>query len=101
MMILGSTSVSASEARTSKFSDADQSCLDAMKQVQDSYSSSTSKPLSPLAAALVRTCDSHPVKGVCEAASQVVFEKFASTPFNCGSNAAASVPLILPQTSDK
>ena len=75
---------------------ADQACRDAVKQVGRIYDDQTGKPLSSLAVALVRRCNGHPSEMMCQAMSRVMLEMYGKTPFTCGTNAADSIPLILP-----
>lgn len=72
---------------------ADQACFDAIYHLA---SENGMKPTSSLGAALVRRCNGHPHRYVCEAVSNAVVQEYGSSPFTCGSNTADSVPLILP-----
>jgi hypothetical protein len=71
-------------------------CLQAMDLVIRSYGDEGGKPLSAMAMALVRRCNGHPVRAICETSSQAMLREFGKTPFTCGTNTADSVPLILP-----
>jgi hypothetical protein len=71
-------------------------CLQAIDLVIRNYGDGNDKPLSAMAVALVRRCNGHPVRAICEQSSQTMLREFGKTPFTCGSNTADSVPLILP-----
>jgi hypothetical protein len=71
-------------------------CLQAMDLVIRNYGDEGGKPLSAMAMALVRRCNGHPVRAICETSSQAMQREFGKTPFTCGTNTADSVPLILP-----
>jgi hypothetical protein len=71
-------------------------CLQAIDLVIRNYGEGNNKPLSAMAVALVRRCNGHPVRAICETSSEAMLLEFGKTPFTCGTNTADSVPLILP-----
>ena len=75
---------------------ADEACLDAVRYLAYSDYERSDKPLSALGSALVRNCNGHPKKFICEATSQAVMREFGKTPFTCGTNTLDDPPLILP-----
>ena len=75
---------------------ANAACLQAMDLAIRNYGDEGGKPLSAMAMALVRRCNGHPVRAICETSSQAMQREFGKTPFTCGTNTADSVPLILP-----
>jgi hypothetical protein len=104
-LISGFTSVAADEVGTSSHAvpkidaasaAADQACFDAVFQVAINQYDQSVKPLPALAQALVRRCNGHPNKIVCEAVSRGMMLEYGKTPFSCGVNTADSIPLILP-----
>jgi hypothetical protein len=75
---------------------ANAACLQAIDLVMRNYGDEDGKPLSAMAMALVRRCNGHPVRAICDMSSQAMLREYGKTPFTCGTNAADSVPLILP-----
>jgi hypothetical protein len=71
-------------------------CLQAIDLVMRNYNDKDGEPLSVMAVALVRRCNGHPVRAICETSSQAMLREYGKTPFTCGINTADSVPLILP-----
>jgi hypothetical protein len=74
----------------------DGACLDAVSYLARSDYERSDKPLSALGLALIRSCNGHPKKIICEATSQAVMREFGKTPFTCGSNILDDPPLLLP-----
>jgi len=75
---------------------ANAACLQAIDLVMRNYGDEGDKPLSAMAVALVRRCNGHPVRAICDMSSQAMLREYGKTPFTCGTNAADSVPLIVP-----
>jgi hypothetical protein len=76
---------------------ANEACLQAIDLVMRHYGDEDGgKPLSAMAVALVRRCNGHPSRAICDMSSQAMLREFGKTPFTCGTNTADSVPLILP-----
>jgi hypothetical protein len=75
---------------------ANEACLQAMDLVMSNYGDADGKPLTAMAVALVRRCNGHPLRAICDMSSQAMLREFGKTPFTCGTNTADSVPLILP-----
>jgi hypothetical protein len=99
-LVLGSSAAAdeiapASGERRLVFS-ADEACLDAIQYLIRNDYERSDKPLSALGLALVRSCNGHPKKFICEATSQAVMREFGKTPFTCGSNILDDPPLLLP-----
>ena len=100
--VLGISSAAADEVAPASedrrlVTSADQACSDAVRYLAYSDYERSDKPLSALGSALVRSCNGHPQKIICEATSQTVMREFGKTPFTCGTNTLDDPPLILPR----